>query len=429
MFFSQIWSFCLLGVFLAMPRLAERIKISRASTAWLIVLAVALAARLLPAMALPTGSTYDVESYSIVGGLVLNGRDVYTSAEAESRYPYLPLQMYWSALSHKLVEVNQISYHKVVKIEPVLADVAIALVLFASLLRASSLKTAFAGGLLYAVNPIPVFVAAYHGQFDAMAILPVLLSLYSLGAHNWLSGIWLGVGILVKSWPVLALPSLLTGIKTWNQRFVFLTLAGLVPVLAILFYVVGFESDVTRVLSRAISYNRGIGVWGYTYLFRLIAYFVPASTDFYTWITTLGRFFTLAGLGFAWFWRARKETPQDGILTILVTFFAITHAFAIQYMMWLIPFAILSGDLKWLRRYTIAAFLYMFIAYFTLVLQVTVTNFLPWPQADLFIIIPAGLPAWIVCLAWAYQRIFRPASQPISTVSEAKQSPLQESRL
>ncbi len=412
MFFSQIWSLCLLGIFLVIPRLAEKTRITSVKTAWLIVFGAALVARLLPAMILPTGSTYDVESYSIVGGLVLNEIDVYTSPEAENRYPYLPFQMYWSALSHKLADFSQISYHKIVKIEPILADIAIALVLFTSLLRAYSLRAAFVGGLLYAVNPIAVFVAAYHGQFDAMAVLPILLSLYSLGAYPWLSGIWLGVGILIKSWPVLALPALLNGIKSWKNRILFLALAGLVPVLAILFYVASFDGDVTQVLSRAISYNRGIGVWGYTYLSRMVAFFLPTFTDLYTRIADLGRIFTLAGLVFAWFWRARKETPQDGILTILVTFFALTHAFAIQYMMWLIPFAILSRDLKWLRRYTLAAFFYMFIAYFTLVLQVTITNLLPWPQADLFIIIPAGLPAWVVCLAWAYQRIFRPASEP-----------------
>jgi hypothetical protein len=419
MFFSQIWSICLLGVFLAVPKLAPRLRITRVRIAWLTVLAVALIARLLPAVALPTGSTYDIESYSIVGSLVLSEKDVYTSPEAENRYPYLPFQMYWSALSHKLVELSQIPYHKIVKIEPILADIAIALVLFASLLRAFSLQTAFIGGLLYAVNPVPVFISAYHGQFDATAILPVLLSFYSLGSYPWLSGFWLGIGILVKSWPVLALPPLLGGIKSWKKRIIFLALAGFVPLLAILVYLAAFDGNLSQVLSRAIGYNRGAGAWGYTYFFRLLVYFLPGLTGLFSWLVNFGRLLTLAGLAAAWWLRARKETPQDGILTILVSFFAITHAFGIQYMVWLIPFAILCGDLKWLQRYTLTAFFYMFIAYFTLVLQVNITNLLPWPQADLFIIVPASLPAWIVCLAWAYQRIFRPASKSAAALSSA----------
>lgn len=419
MFFSEIWSICLLGVFLAVPKLASRLHITSVRIAWLTVLAAALAARLLPALALPTGSTYDIESYAIVGSLVLNDKDVYTSPEAENRYPYLPFQMYWSALSHKLVELSQVPYYKIVKIAPILADIAIALVLFASLLRAFSLQAALTGSLLYAVNPLPVFISAYHGQFDAAAILPVLLSLYSLGSYPWLSGIWLGFAILVKSWPVLALPALLSGIKSQKKRLIFLALAGLVPLLAILVYLTAFDSRLPQVLGRAIGYNRGAGAWGYTYLFRLLVYFFPGLTGFFTWLINFGRILTLAGLAAAWQLRARKESPQDGFLTILVVFFAITHAFGIQYMVWLIPFAILSGDLKWLRRYTLAAFFYMFIAYFTLILQVRVTDLLPWPQADLFIIVPASLPAWIVCLAWAYQRVFRPATKSAVTPSSA----------
>jgi hypothetical protein len=408
MFFSQIWSLCLLAAYLAVPQLTAKFRLASVRAAWVTVLAVSLAARLLPAFVLSTGATYDIESYSIVGSLVLSGKDVYTSREAEKRSPYLPLQMYWSAFSRQLADASQLSFVNTVKIAPILADIAIALVLFASLLRSFSLKTAFLGGLLYAVNPIPIFVSAYHGQFDALAVLPILLSLYSLGSYPWLSGIWLGIGILFKSWPILALPALLNGIKSWKNQLIFLALAGLIPLMAVLFYLQVFNADLTKVLAHALGYNRGIGVWGYTYLFRLLAYFLPAFTELYAWVAANGRLMTLVGLAAAWFLRARKETPSSGILTILVAFFAVTHAFAIQYLMWLIPFAILSGELKWLKRYTLAAFIYMFIAYNTLVLQLNITNLLPWPEADLFIIIPVGLPAWIVCVAWAYQRIFRP---------------------
>jgi hypothetical protein len=191
-------------------------------------------------------------------------------------------------------------------------------------------------------------------------------------------------------------------------------LAGLNPLVGVLFYSSLFDAKFTTVIERAISYNSGIGIWGYTYFFKLLAYLRPAWSDLFGWLTNFGRFITLAGLAAVWWFRARKECPQEGILTILVAFFAISHAFSIQYLSWLIPFAILSAagytrrDLKWLTFYTIAAFLYMFIAYNTLVLQMTITKVLPWPQADLLIIIPAGIPAWIVCIAWTIKRVFKP---------------------
>ncbi|MBP1692537.1 MAG: hypothetical protein H6Q37_420 [Chloroflexi bacterium] len=414
MLFSQVWSLGLLCAYLAIPFLFKRIKITSTTASWIIILGVAFTVRFLPAMVMPAGAGYDIESYSIVGTLVRDGKDVYTSPEAEKRHPYLPLQMYWSALSSRLANNDYLAFIKIVKIEPILADVAIALVIFASLKRTFPLEIAMLGGMLYAVNPISIYVSAYHGQFDATAALAVLLALYWLTNLPWLSGLILGVGILLKSWPVLALPSLLMGIKIWKNKILFLFLAGLILLVGVLFYSSLFDAKFTAVIERAISYNSGIGIWGYTYFFKLLAYLQPAWSDLFGWLTNFGRFITLAGLAAAWWFRARKESPQEGILTILVAFFAISHAFSIQYLSWLIPFAILSAarytrrDLKWLTFYTITAFLYMFIAYNTLVLQMTITKVLPWPQADLLIIIPAGIPAWIVCIAWAIERVFKP---------------------
>jgi hypothetical protein len=92
-------------------------------------------------------------------------------------------------------------------------------------------------------------------------------------------------------------------------------------------------------------------------------------------------------------------------LTILVTFIAWTHAFSIQYLMWVVPFAVLNMDFRWLKYYTVGAFFYMFLVYNTLILELHITSILPWPQADWFLIMPAGLPAWIIAVLWARERL------------------------
>jgi hypothetical protein len=409
--FSQVWSLILLTAYLTFPRLSAKWKITGVKSAWLIVMGVALIVRLLPALILPVGAGYDIESYQIVGDLMEQGKDVYTSPETEKRHPYLPFQMYWLASARAIAKTEQISFAKTVKIEPILADVGIALILFASLLRSSrtspaaNLKLAFLGGMLYALNPIPIFVSAYHGQFDAVPALFILCSFFWLSSAPWLSGIWLGLGILSKSWPVLALPSLLTGVVGWRKRVSFLVLAGIIPLAGVFFYASIFKTDPASIISRAVGYNWGIGIWGYTIFIKLLSYFQPSTMGLFNWFVTFARFITLAGLGLAWWFRARKESPQGGFLTILIAFFAITHAFSIQYLMWIVPFAILSLDLKWLKVYTIAAFIYMFLAYNTLILEMHITNILPWPEADLFIIRPVGLLPWIVCVVWALDRI------------------------
>ena len=117
------------------------------------------------------------------------------------------------------------------------------------------------------------------------------------------------------------------------------------------------------VLKRALTYNHGLGVWGYTYLLDLIAPLLPIFEIVQTYVYDYSRFITLILLGGVWYYTACKQSALAGVTTILVTFLTLTHAFAIQYLMWVVPFAVLSLEYKWLQRYTIAAFLYMFLTY------------------------------------------------------------------
>jgi hypothetical protein len=118
-----------------------------------------------------------------------------------------------------------------------------------------------------------------------------------------------------------------------------------------------------------------------------------------------GRFITLGILIIVWYTTARKEKLTAGLLTILVSFFAFTHAFAIQYLLWLVPVIILNMEYTWLKLYILACFSYMLLAYNTVILHMSITNLLPWPTADLAIIIPASIPIWLVTFAWAISRI------------------------
>jgi hypothetical protein len=118
-----------------------------------------------------------------------------------------------------------------------------------------------------------------------------------------------------------------------------------------------------------------------------------------------GKYLTLGALGIVWLARARWQLPAAGILTILVAFFAFTHAFSIQYLVWLIPFALLNRECRWLRLYTVTGFGYMLWTYMTLILDMRVTQWMPWPQADWFLIRPTAVPVWLITVLWAVERL------------------------
>ncbi len=406
---SACWALALLGAYWFLPRIPLP-KIRSTRWAFIIVAVVALTARLVPNLLLPMGARYDIESYRIVGNLVLQGKDVYASPEAVNRHPYLPLQMYWMAFALWSAETFHLPFVKIVRMAPIGADVGIALMLFA-FLRQLDLSSAFYGGLSYALNPIPIFVSAYHGQFDSIPALCTLLALYWLDKSPLAAGGWLGLGILSKSWPVLALPSLLAGTQGWRKRLYLLGAAIAVPLAGVGAYTNIFHASPQTVIERALGYNWGVGVWGYTYPFHMLSVLKPDFAAPFHWLIHNGRYLTLLALGAVWMIRARKEVPRAGILTIWVAFFAVTHAFSIQYLMWVVPFAVLNQERQWLTRYTLGAFAYMFLAYMTLILEMHITRLLPWPKADWFIIMPSGLPAWGTTVGWTVRRLLKKRGQ------------------
>jgi hypothetical protein len=400
---AAVWSVLLLIAYLKISYAKEG-YLPLLRYGWLGVVILAILVRLVPNVILPMGAGYDIESYEIVGDLVLQGKDVYSSKSAINRHPYLPLQMYWMASARWLSAVTALPFVQLVRLVPILADACIALVLFRYLHLSVSPIAGLRGGLLYALNPIPVFVSAYHGQFDALPTLFLLLAALTITRSTVKSGVWLGLGVWIKSWPVLGLPVLWSQIKSWRKKLGFSLLIGIIPLFGVIVYLLIFPGNIWAVFSRALGYNWGIGVWGYSYLFHVVSLFVGFAKPF-TWLVNNGRYVTLMLLAFIWLFKARKEMAFAGILTVLVGFFAVTHAFSIQYLMWLIPFAIVVEDEKWLRRYTLAAFAYMFLVYTTLILETHITNLLPWPQADWFVIIPSSLPAWLVTVGWLYSRV------------------------
>jgi hypothetical protein len=124
-----------------------------------------------------------------------------------------------------------------------------------------------------------------------------------------------------------------------------------------------------------------------------------------------GRYLTLAALAIAFLARARHEASDQGFVTVLTVFFSCTHAFSIQYLVWIVPFGLLAGRYKWMTRYTLGASAYMLLAYMTLILDTHITRLLSWPQADWYLIIPAGLPVWLVTVGWAWERLIAQQGQ------------------
>ncbi len=226
--FSLAWGLVLLLAYSVLPGWLSRAAVTSSSgRATMVIAIVALLVRCVPNIVLPAGASYDVESYQLVADALLSGQDVYTSPETEQRHPYLPFQMYWMATARWIADTIDWPFVRVVRIAPILADLAICLLIFDRLRHVIGSDTALRGALLYALNPVSVFVSAYHGQFDAIPLLFLVLAISTQGRSLATSAAAIGLGILSKSWPVLGLPSLVWHIRSARRRVAFLMIVGL----------------------------------------------------------------------------------------------------------------------------------------------------------------------------------------------------------
>ncbi len=107
----DLWAILLLLAYLTLPKYINHFPNLRINP-WIGIVGVSLFVRLVPNIILPMGASYDIESFQIVGKLVVRGEDIYSNPKAENRHPYLPAQMYWMALSNKIANYLNIPYVK-----------------------------------------------------------------------------------------------------------------------------------------------------------------------------------------------------------------------------------------------------------------------------------------------------------------------------
>lgn len=381
------------------------------------VICLSLFVRLVPVFAMSQGANYDIDSFRLVGESLDRGIDIYSNPATQNRHPYLPFQAYWIGFSTWIAAVSSLKFETVVRLEPILSDAAITFLIFKFIEKSFGKREAFRASALFAVNPISSMVSAYHGQFDSVPVLLLLLGAWFAQSGPNRAGIFVGLGILAKSWPVLAVPSIITNIKSRKLNFSFWI--GAIPILGTVLYSIAFKADLVNIIRTAISYNNGIGVWGYTYILRLISLTTPLLIRPADFFFQGSRFLTLILLGLTWYFLCRKVKLIPSILILLIAFLVFTHAFSIQYLSWLVPFAILDRDYKWVNRYTLASFSYMFLVYNTLIMTTSINNILPMPAADLAIIIPFSLPVWFVLIGWLNQRYKAVYASPLRQGSNA----------
>jgi len=336
---------------LSIPTAPVEPKHERASTAFDlsdvaclgIVLAVTLAARLIPAVYLGN-EVSDLSIYRYMALIVLRGQDIY---EIPNVFPYTPMSLFLPAFGLQLSGWLHQPFHLVMKIYPVLGDLGTATVIFLLGHRRGRVGLAVPLALAFALNPVSILITALHGNIMPLSVFFAFWAYYLLDHPKRertyvLSALALGMGIGLRSWPVLLVPLLLRpGQLKWRQRLVYLVVAGLPTVLTLGPYMLanfdGIRHEVFEY--KSVADLGWVGAWRAYYFLQTGSREAPQAG---VWLSS-SRFYFLEAYGVlvlaAWVVPALLDTA-GWIATALLLNYTVMGGMAAQYYSWVLPFLI-----------------------------------------------------------------------------------------
>jgi hypothetical protein len=333
------------------------------------VLAAALVVRLLPILA-SDRIVADVLRYQKAARHVL---DVSWNPYLAPRlYPYPPLWIWLEAGSEWLARATGLSFAVLVKLPVLMADLGIVLVLarWSHARWAPDERVAQRAAWLFALHPVSILVTSFHGQFDSVMLLFVLLALRFHDAGRFdASALSLSAAIATKSFPVLLLPFfIVSGAPSRALRFV---LVATVPVaLLLLPYAIADSGALAREL---IGYA-GVADFGWIGAWRGLRWMgtgALARSEAAHWPTSIAAakyLFLAAYAAGLWAFSTRRVrwTLTQATLGLFLAFLTLYGAISAQYLLWPVVVGALLPTL-WFALYSAAATLalvgfYLFLA-------------------------------------------------------------------
>jgi hypothetical protein len=257
---------------------------------------------------------------------ILHGRDPLTTLRKET-WNFLPFTAYVSAAAAK----TGLSWQYAAKLVPVACDLA-TIALVGQFARSAGQRRNVQ--LLYALSPVAVFISAWHGQLDSIAVFlglgALLLARQQRAAA---AGLVLGLAVAAESWPVLFLPGVLLcfPVRRWWQ--VAASAATMLAGWALVIPVV-LHASLVKALDTLTGYRGYSGTWGWSGLLRYARLTAAGFTGPHvTPVQRLGTVLIILAM-VAVIVVFRHRPPEDVTLAIILAFLVTSAAVGPQYLLW-----------------------------------------------------------------------------------------------
>ena len=387
----------------------------------LALLALTLYVRLWPAWNLKAEAG-DLPGYRAMAQVVLRGDNIYSR---HVFFPYTPYSQFLQASMLLLANSTGWRFDFTVKLPAIFADAVTLLLLYWSLLASRvSLKRATAWSVFWALNPVSILVSAFHG--NVMSLVPCFLLGAIVAAEQAelrsyrrrlmaISALMLGLGIAMRSFPILALPVFLAlASRSVREAIEFTVLAGLAGGVSSIPYLIYARETFLR---EVLSYS-GFSDFGWVAAVRAMSYITGAGKlsgfDDGLLVLTKSLFlyaYVIVLLMLPWF---RRRSLAVGAMLAPLLFYGLYGGLSAQYLVWVIPMAILAED-RLVLWYSPLAALSMACFYAIYHPGILFGSFRPWFSENVLVGVlyaASSLMLALVSMSWVVRLLIRELRVP-----------------
>lgn len=311
-----------------------------------------------------TGAAFDQESFRIVRHAL--GHDplgVYGAVnQGFYRWPYPPAFFAWFGAAGGLAHVTGLRFDGWFQVAPIACDAGLAWVVARLMVRRGCPeRVVLAGAGLVALGPSFLVTSGYHGQIDSVATLPALAAVLVWGLRTVPSnhperlsralaaGLLIGLGGAIKTVPLAMVLALLPTARGRREAAVLIVAAAAVPLAFLAPFLIHDSSAVVHSLqNRGFPGLGGISLIAQPALARsVIEGAGPPGSGVTLWLVHHGWLLpVLAVLALAAVFARRRPAPLDAAVIVWLALLVFGVNFALQYAVWLLPFAIAAGRLR-----------------------------------------------------------------------------------
>jgi hypothetical protein len=305
-----------------------------------LIFVICIFVRIIPAFIVY--GTEDVYTMQIALSLLEQGKDPYSQSYIFNQSPFWVNVIYEMS---KFIKIFKVPYHMLIKIIPIISDAIISVIIYKiSLNLNTSIKRAVKLSFFYALNPISIIITSIHGNLVPIPVCFLVISVYILffykGKYSILySSLTLGIAIMSKIWPIFFLPVMLQKIKFLKNKLIYL-IFSIIPFLISLFPL--YLKNKTLVIDYFFKYKGQAGWWGFTGLTSIWNF--PFLRSFSYFYANKGSLILCSVIMLLYLFKTYKMSLFRALCLISLAFFFFTPGFGPQYLVWILPFLILTKD-------------------------------------------------------------------------------------